>query len=491
MRTNLKIINESAIYKQFLAAPSCSKYKNLAIFAKFEHFFSKRHHDLPKCSYLCCMNEKEKELLYEKLRTDIEAKSGMRLKHRSDFVAFADLLQNETKQRLSDTTLRRFWGYQENGAHSATVRTLDILCAYLGYKNWDEYVECHEAPIVSADATETSEGVQNQPSATGVALPTVSQNATMTEEKATTSAKDTSTTSVENSAANDTNVSASHASTKRWKWIAAAAGVVLAAGAALACLQSRDFSQDGIEYRVASYLDGRVAVAACSKDAKGHVSVPEMVSNWGRTYCVTALDEEAFYGCKGLTEVVLPAGVETIGDRAFKCCENLSSIEMQDGVTKLGTELFRTCPRLKDVRLSKSLLALPEYCFSGDSIGLTSLVLPNGIRTIGRDAFGKCKELKRVHMPENLETLGRGAFWECRKLEHVTLPRSLRSMGDVEFWYCDHLQSITLLCPTPPAVDSPFEKERTAPVLLRVPKDNVDAYRASSWASLNIEPFEE
>lgn len=462
---------------------------------------------MQECLYLCSMNEKEKELLFEKLRTDIETKSGMRLKHRSDFVAFADLLQNETKQRLSDTTLRRFWGYQENGAHSATVRTLDILCAYLGYKNWDEYVECHEAPIVSGDATETSEGVQNQPSATGVALPTVSQNATMTEEKATsstegsatTSAKETSTTSVEDSAsasvedsaANYTNVSASHASTKRWKWIAAAAGVVLAAGTALACLQSRDFSQDGIEYRVTSYLDGKVAVAACSKDAKGHVSVPETVSNWGRTYRVAAVEEEAFYGCNGLTEVVLPSGVEIIGDRAFKCCENLSSIEMQDGVTKLGTELFRTCPRLKDVRLSKSLLALPEYCFSGDSIGLTSLVLPDGIRTIGRDAFGKCKELKTVHMPENLETLGRGAFWECRKLEHVTLPRSLRSMGDVEFWYCDHLQSITLLCPTPPAADSPFEKERTAPVLLRVPKDNVDAYRASSWASLNIEPFEE
>ena len=412
----------------------------------------------------------------------------------------------KTKQRLSDTTLRRFWGYQENGAHSATVRTLDILCAYLGYKNWDEYVECHEAPIVSADVTKTSEEVQNQPSATGVALPTVSQNATMTEEKATsstegsattsakdtatTSAKDTAAASVEDSTANDTDVAASLASTKRWKWVAAAAGVVLAAGAALMCMQSRDFTQDGIGYRVTSYLDGKVAVAACSEDAKGHLSVPEMVSNWGRTYCVTALDNEAFYGCNGLTEVVLPAGVETIGDRAFKCCENLSSIQMEDGVTKLGKELFRTCPRLKDVRLSNSLLELPEYCFSGDSLALTSIVLPDGIRKIGRDAFGKCKELKTVHMPENLETLGRGAFWECRKLEHITLPRTLRSIGAVPFWYCDHLQSITLLCPTPPTADSTFEKERTAPVLVRVPKENVDAYRTSSWASFDIETID-
>lgn len=255
-------------------------------------------------------------------------------------------------------------------------------------------------------------------------------------------------------------------------------------------MQSRDFTKDGIDYRVESYMGGQVAVAACNKEKKGHVSIPETVSNWGRTYSVAAVNDEAFYGCNGLTEVVLPSGVETIGDRAFKCCENLSSIKMEDGVTIMGTETFRTCPRLKDVRLSNSLLELPEYCFSGDSVALVSLVLPDGIRTIGRDAFGKCKELKTIHMPENLETLGRGAFWECRKLEHITLPRSLRSIGKVEFWYCDHLQSITLICPTPPAADSPFEHDRTAPILLRIPKDNVDAYSASAWASLNIEAFE-
>lgn len=418
--------------------------------------------------YFCGMDSNNEQALYAKLRGCVEEKAGLRLKYRGDFVSLSEQLQVVTGQRLSETTLRRFWGYQESGMHSATVRTLDILCQFVGMKTWEDFVKSHSTEAVSVVAENAAE-----------------ETAANTSENVVTEASTNETAEVVEVVPSAENVKKSP-----WKWVAAAAGVVLAGGAALACLQSRDFSQDGIEYRVTSYLNGKVAVAACSKDAKGHVSVPEMVSNWGRTYCVTALDEEAFYGCKGLTEVVLPAGVETIGDRAFKCCENLSSIEMQDGVTKLGTELFRTCPRLKDVRLSKSLLELPEYCFSGDSIGLVSLVLPDGIRTIGRDAFGKCKELKTVHMPENLETLGRGAFWECRKLEHVTLPRSLRSMGDVEFWYCDHLQSITLLCPTPPAVDSPFEKGRTSSVILRIPKDNVDAYRASSWASLNIEPIE-
>lgn len=405
-----------------------------------------------------------KELLYEKLRADIEAKTGMRLKHRNDFLKFAELLLNETEQRLSDTTLRRFWGYQENGAHSAAVRTLDILCAYLGYKNWDEYAEHQNEPAG-----------KEQPSDSAATRPTAEENMASSIEVSTASAR--------------ANV-AVNAKPSRWKWVVVATGVVLTAGTALACLQSRDFSIDGIDYRVASYIDGRVAVADCDKDRKGHLCVPETVSNWGRTYRVAAVDEEAFYGCNGLTEVILPTGVEMIGNRAFKCCENLSSIEMQDGVKMLGTEAFRTCLRLKDVRLSKSLLELPEYCFSGDSIGLVSVVLPDGIRTIGRDAFGKCKELTSVHMPEHLETLGRGAFWECRKLEHVTLPQSLRSIGAVEFWYCDHLQSITMLCTTPPTATSPFEKGKTSPILLRVPKENVDAYRASSWASLNIVPIE-
>lgn len=399
------------------------------------------------CSYICSMDEFSKENLLTKLRSDIETKSGMRLKHRNDFVAFADLLLQETSLRLSETTLRRFWGYQEGGKHTATVHTLDILCTYLGYKNWDEYESC------KADETEP----------------------------------------VEPSLDIDDNIApdAPILSRYRWKWLTACmGGFAVMGGVSFTFLQSRDFTKDGIDYRVESYMGGQVAVASCDKEKKGLLSVPETVSNWGRTYHVTAVDNETFYGCNGLTEVVLPSGVETIGDRAFKCCENLSSIKMEDRVTKMGTETFRTCPRLKDVRLSNSLLELPEYCFSGDSVALVSLVLPDGIRTIGRDAFGKCKELKTIHMPENLETLGRGAFWECRKLEHITLPRSLRSIGKVEFWYCDHLQSITLICPTPPAADSPFEPDRTAPILLRIPKDNVDAYSASAWASLNIEAFE-
>lgn len=390
------------------------------------------------------MDELSKENLLTKLRSDIETKLGMRLKHRNDFVVFADLLLQETEQRLSDTTLRRFWGYQEDGKHTATVHTLDILCTYLGYKNWDEYESCNAMGIEPIE------------------VPLEIEERTTTDELT--------------------------VSKSRRKWfVTCMAGIVVMGGVFFPFLQSRDFTQDGIDYRVTSYLDGKVAVAGCSKDVKGHVSVPETVSNWGRTFRITAVDDEAFYGCNGLTEVVLPAGVETIGDRAFKCCENLSSIEMEDGVTKLGKELFRTCTRLQDVRLSKSLLELPEYCFSGDSLALTSVVLPDGIRSIRRDAFGKCKELKTVHIPENLETLGRGAFWECRKLEHITLPRTLRSIGAVPFWYCDHLQSITLLCPTPPVVDSLFENERTAPVLLRVPKDNVNAYHTSSWASFHIE----
>lgn len=424
------------------------------------------------------MIEHTKELLFKKLRSDIETKSGMRLKHRSDFLAFATLLQRETSQRLSDTTLRRFWGYQEGGKHTATIHTLDILCTYLGYKNWDKYASCNKEAVECEAAAETTAALTatNEPS---------EDDATSADEDVTYDA-DAVTSSTETTPNINKTFAPAFSRNKR-KWIAACIGILVAAGGTLACQQSCDFSEDGIVYRVESYVDGRVAVAACDKEKKGRVNIPKTVSNCGRTYRVVAVDIEAFYECSGLTEVVLPAGVEEIGASAFKCCANLACISMEDGVTKMGSETFRSCPRLKDVRLSSALLELPEYCFSGDSVALTSVVLPDGIRTIGRDAFGKCKELREIHMPENLETLGRGAFWECRKLQRVTLPRTLRSIGKVAFWYCDQLQSITLNSPTPPSIESPFEDDRLTPLELHVPKDYIDEYRSSNtWTALRF-----
>lgn len=50
---------------------------------------------------------------------------------------------------------------------------------------------------------------------------------------------------------------------------------------------------------------------------------------------VTAIGEEAFFYCTGLTSITIPGSVTTIGERAFYGYENLTDVTIQDGVTSI------------------------------------------------------------------------------------------------------------------------------------------------------------
>lgn len=58
---------------------------------------------------------------------------------------------------------------------------------------------------------------------------------------------------------------------------------------------------------------------------------------------VTAIDNCAFRGCSGLTEVIIPPEVGFIGDWAFDGCAGLRQIQLPPGLKHLGDDAFRGC----------------------------------------------------------------------------------------------------------------------------------------------------
>lgn len=94
----------------------------------------------------------------------------------------------------------------------------------------------------------------------------------------------------------------------------------------------------------------------------GDVCVPETLDG----YPVICIWERAFRGCKSLTSIVLPEGLEYIAEEAFQFCESLSSI-----------------------------------------------TLPQGLKTIGRWAFDDCRSLRSVEIPFSVELIGYHAFERC------------------------------------------------------------------------------
>ncbi len=136
--------------------------------------------------------------------------------------------------------------------------------------------------------------------------------------------------------------------------------------------------------------------------------------------------------------------IETIPVKAF----TNTSIRFVDLPTKLktiGDNAF-------DDRLLTGPLVLPEGL---DSIGkeafqknfITEVTIPESVRAIGRSAFYYNQSLKSVTLNNSMETINRSLFNSCNKLAVVCGGRNIKIVDQSAFAGCDSLRSISDITP--------------------------------------------
>ena len=76
--------------------------------------------------------------------------------------------------------------------------------------------------------------------------------------------------------------------------------------------------------------------------------------------------------------------------------------------------------------------------------GVKTLVIGEGITTIGNYAFYGMQALESVSLPSTVTSIGKFAFAYSAKLESVMLPTSVVSLGESAFEGCGALTSIKL-----------------------------------------------
>ena len=151
----------------------------------------------------------------------------------------------------------------------------------------------------------------------------------------------------------------------------------------------------------------------------------------------------AFYGCRGLTSLTLPAGITSIGDYAFSRCSGLTSLNLPAGITTIGYYAFSGCSGLTSLNLPAGITSIGDYAFHGCS-RLTSLNLPAGITSINDDTFSGCSGLTSLTIPAGITSIGSGAFYGCRGLTSLNLPAGITSISYNAFYGCSGLTSFTL-----------------------------------------------
>ena len=112
-------------------------------------------------------------------------------------------------------------------------------------------------------------------------------------------------------------------------------------------------------------------------------------------------------------------------------------------VTCIGNGAFGWCKSLTGVTIPDSVTSIGGSAFYGCT-SLTSVTIPDSVTSIGGSAFGNCKSLTNMTIPDSVTLIGNGAFLGCTSLTSVTIPDSVTSIGERAFSECTSLTSVTI-----------------------------------------------
>ena len=180
----------------------------------------------------------------------------------------------------------------------------------------------------------------------------------------------------------------------------------------------------------------------------------------------TSIPADQFKDRSSLNYIVLPEGLQTIGNNAFYSA-SLWSIRIPASVTSLGESAFRSNPYMHTVEFAEGsqLQTIGAYCFQES--GVKSISLPHTVTSIGNYGFYKCgaldtlilsdaltslptemcedcTNLSYVQFPHNLNTINSYCFYNAKKLNHLRLPEGLQTIQQYAFRNCISLDTLRL-----------------------------------------------
>ena len=249
---------------------------------------------------------------------------------------------------------------------------------------------------------------------------------------------------------------------------------------------------DGIRYRCTPEYKRAKVIQDLEADTSVEIlNIQQTVTSNGVDCKVVTIDNSAFYGW-GVTSVIIPEGIETIGADAFRFCSELVKIVLPSTVTNIGTYAFYGTKNLSSIishiqeppEIGKEtfMYQYGDYITNSSNVFPSSatLYVPIGFKSkyealSGWNMFdvieeGDLKEsvvddiryayatggktatviqddnyleLEEITIPATIvidgktlqvTAIGNSAFQFCGDLLNISLPEGLEMIGDNAFW---------------------------------------------------------
>ena len=143
---------------------------------------------------------------------------------------------------------------------------------------------------------------------------------------------------------------------------------------------------------------------------------------------------------------------------------SVSTVVIGDGVTSIGDSAFDSCGSLTSVALPNSVAAIGDNAFYRCT-SLASILLPNSVTSIGVNAFYRCTSLASIALPNSVTTIGDGAFEYCTALTGILIPSGVTAIGNEVFEQCTALTRVVIPDTVTAIGDSAFSDCKSLSVL--------------------------
>ncbi len=180
-----------------------------------------------------------------------------------------------------------------------------------------------------------------------------------------------------------------------------------------------------------SYV-GNQAFASCDSLTTVHWNTSKMRMN-----NIWSSSNAPFNNSKNITTVTFDNNVKVIPNYLFRNCTNLTQVSLPAALDTIGGSAFYGT-KIKEIKLPDGVQYIGGTAFYQTL--LQTITLPEGLQYIGGSAFAQTP-LQAINIPESVEYIGYRTFHQT-SIREITIPKNVSEIGDNAFGDCDSLKTV-------------------------------------------------